>query len=553
MAGRRASCKACEHNPCQRAPPTVHEEIALLRHVPTAGLAALMLLVPLSALAEDDEPILGIGETRAGSFLSLNGTELELDPVYKAHFAIGKPQFWRNMAWQAAILGAGTTWYWTNQATNRVDWEYSNAEFFNRFTPDEIRFDNNSYTINHLSHPVAGGGYYLASRVHNYGVGMSSLISFTSSLIWEAGLEWRERISINDSIFTPGAGIAMGEVYYRLSHYLNSAPGGGTWVHKSLGWLIGWPLAVNRWIDDVEVPNDGLEDRLGFSGAYYHRFRLAGQTARETLDPAGSAGALSGFRTEFDINAIPGFKRPGRLALFFSDGNFTRFDGSFWWAADGFQSVDLLFESVVLGYYEQDYTGPPEAISGTAGRIAMAFSYEHAQRFLPAPRDRRSILHLPGGQFKIWHAWDGWIHDLEIALNPDFTAIDSVAFPLYKANDPEEIERSVLEDHGYYFAWGGTVRLETSLTYGGLSLRGRLRLSYANGVEDWDREQEKITTQTLIEDTLVETYLALGYTHRPSTISGRLELRGINRVGRIDGNQVARDWRHIGLSLGTEF
>lgn len=518
------------------------------------GLCALMLLLALPAHADDDDlPILGLGETRAGTFLGPDGTELELDPIYEAHFKIGEVHHWRNLAWQAAILGIGTTWYWTNIQANRSDWEFSGSQFANRFTLDEIRFDNNHFTINHLSHPIAGGGYYLASRVHNYGVGMSSLISFISSFVWEAGLEWRERISVNDMIFTPGAGIAMGETYYRLSHYLNSAPGGGNWAHKSLKWLIGWPLAVNRWIDGVEPPNDGLRDSLGFSGAYYHRFRLAGQIGRDSNDPAGSAGTLKGFRTELDLYALPGFKRPGRMALFFSDGNFTRFDGSFWWADSGIQSANLNFESVVLGYYEQDYTGPPEAISGTAGRIAMAFSFEHVQRWLPEPRDRRAILHLPGGQFKIWHAWNGWVHDLEIALNPDFSAIDSVAFPLYKANAPERIERSVLELRGYYFAWGGTSRLETSLTYGGLSLRGRLRLSYANGVEDLDREQEKITQQTLIEDTLIETYLALGYTHRPTTLSARLELRGMDRVGRIDGEQLSREWRHTGLSVGMEF
>lgn len=501
----------------------------------------------------EEEFGLAIGETRAGKFIGFDGTELELDPVYKAHLSKGEPKHLRNLIWQAGVLGIGVTWYWLNAQANASDWEFNSGNFADRFTLDAIRFDNNSFTINHLAHPIAGGGYYLSARVNDYGVGMSSAWAFASSLIWEAGLEWRERISINDMIFTPGAGIAMGETYYRLSHYLNSAPDGGTWAHKALAWALGWPVALNRWIDDVPPVNDGVADDLGFSGAYTHRFRLAAQTAQEQGDFRGDAGLLSGFRLEFDLNAVPGFQRPGALALMFYDGNFTRFDGSFFWADEGMAIVDLLFESVVVGYYQQQYTGPVEAVSGSAGRVAMAFAFEHVQRDLPAPRDRRALLHLPGLQLKVWYAHTGWIFDAELALNPDFSSVDSIAFPYWKAQNPTETERSVLELQGYFLGWGGTTRLETTLRKGGLFLRGRLRLSYATAIEGYDREREKVTEQSNLEDTIVEAYAAAGYTHRPSLVSGRLEFRRFGRTGRMGGEVRDRQWKHIALSLGVEF
>lgn len=503
--------------------------------------------------AAPPKPHLGMNEVRSGTFEAPDGTKLEIDEVYKAHLSLRKPHHLRNLYWQVGILGIGTIWYWTNAIANSTDWEYEDADFAARFKADAIRFDNNSFTINHLAHPTAGGGYYLASRVHNYGVGMSSLISFASSFIWEAGLEWRERISINDMIFTPGAGIAMGESYYRLSHYLNSAPDGGNWLHKTFAWLIGWPVAVNRWIDGVEPVNDGLEDRLGFSAAYAHRFRVSAQVANESGDRAGDAGALAGFRLEGDIYAVPGFKRPGTFAMLFSDGNFTEFDTSFWWNDSGVAMIDLNFHSVVVGYYQQSYEGTPDTLTGSAGRFAMGFAFEHVQRWLPEPRDRRAILHLPGGELKIWHAWEGLIHDLEVTLNPDFSAIDSISFPTWKLNNFDETERSVLERQGYYFGFGGTARIESTLRYRGLALRGRLRLTYSNGIEDLDREEEAITSQSPIEDTIVEAFASLGYTEPSTRLSGRIEARRINRVGRLDNAQLSRGWTHLGFSFGSEF
>lgn len=521
--------------------------------LPLAAMCVAAFVTFAASSAHAEEPGLALGEVRAGSFIGFDGTKLELDPIYKAHFKKGDPQHLRNLAWQAGILGIGVTWYWLNATANSTDWEFDSGNFAERFTLDAIRFDNNSFNINHLAHPTAGGGYYLAARVHNYGVGMSSLISFGSSLVWEAGLEWRERISINDMIFTPGAGIAMGEAYYRLSHYLNSAPDGGTWAHKALAWAIGWPVAVNRWIDGIEPVGDGVEDDLGFSGAYTHRFRIAAQSAQEEGDFRGDAGFLSGFRLEFDINAVPGFQRPGTLAMMFYDGNFTSFDGSFFWSADGIAIADLLFESVVVGYYQQDYKGPVEAVSGSAGRVAMAFAFENYQRYLPEPQDRRALLHLPGLQIKVWYALSGWIFDTELALNPDFASIESIAFPYWKAQNPRESERSILELQGYYLGWGATTRLESTLRKGGFSLKGRLRLSYVSGIEGMDRLREEVTEQSNLEDTIIESYVALGYTHRPSLVSARAEMRRFDRAGRLGGEVRDRQWTHISGSLGIEF
>ena len=132
-----------------------------------ASVVAIVLGGLQPAAAAPPSPKLGMNEIRRGTFEALDGTQLDIDEVYKAHLTLGKPQHLRNLYWQVGILGIGTIWYWTNATANSSDWEYSGANFADRFTADAIRFDNNSFTINHLAHPTAGGGYYLASRVHN--------------------------------------------------------------------------------------------------------------------------------------------------------------------------------------------------------------------------------------------------------------------------------------------------------------------------------------------------------------------------------------------------
>lgn len=503
--------------------------------------------------ARADEPQLDLGRTRTGWFLGPKGNRLEVDAIYQAHFATPPPHHVRNILWQVGILGLGTIWYWTNAQANAADWEFTGRDFGDRFSFDGIRFDNNHFTINHISHPVAGGGYYLAARSNHYSVGYSSLIAFAMSGVWEVGLEWRERISVNDMMFTPGAGIAMGEAYYRLSHYLNSAPDGGNWVHKSLAWAIGWPVALNRWLDDVPVVDDGLSDSLGFSAAYAHRFRLAYQTVKVDGDPAGDPGQLQGFRIEGEMVAIPGFQRPGTLAILYDDGNFTQFDFGMLFVGGEAAEIDLWIDAAVWGYYQQHYSGPPDAISGTAGTLALSFAFEHVQRWLPSPQDRRAILHLPGGRLGVWSAWDGLIGHFEIGLHPDFTSIDSLAYPVWRDRHPRETARSVLEDRGYYYGWGGTTWVSADLRYGGFELEGGVRLSYANSIEGLDRHEEDITREADFEDSLIEYHGAIGFSDRVSALSSRLELTRIERAGRTEGVSRARAWNYLGFSLGLQF
>jgi RES domain-containing protein len=507
----------------------------------------LFALLGLGTTARAQE----VGYTMEGFLLGPDGDELEIEPIYRRHFTLREPNYLRTLAWQVALLTGGTAWYWIEADTNARDWDYPN--FLDRLTLDAIRFDNNSFTINHLSHPVSGGFYYLTARGNELGVAGASLTSFLSSAVWEFGLEFREKVSINDQIHTPGAGIAMGEVFYRLGHYLNSAPGGGGWAHQTFAWLLGWPVAIHRWLDDVPPVNDGLKDSLGFSAAYHHRFRLAWRGGYEE-DAFHDTGMLQGFQTEIDLVAIPGFQKPGKFTLLFDDGNFTRFDGAFAWKQNGDAAhVDLWFESALYGQYQQDYTGFEDAITGMASRLSITFAFEHVQRWEPSPRDRRAVLHLPGANAAAWGAYKGLVGRVELALHPDFVSMDSLAFPLWKGNHKETLAQSVVEDHGYYFGLGGTTWIAASLAYQGLELDGRIRFGHVNSIEGIDRAQEKIQNEVEMEDDLLEYRARLGYSHPTWLASARLEYQFIERRGSAGLAEGLRSWNRYTLTTGIQF
>jgi len=508
---------------------------------------ALLLIAALARPVSAEE----FGTSIEGSFLGPDGEMLEIDPMYQRHFALGPPHYMRSLAWQVGLLTLGTAWYWLEADVNARDWDYPN--FLDRFSSKGVRFDNNSFTINHFSHPTAGAFYYLTARGNNFGVAGAALTSFLTSAVWEFGLEFREKVSINDQVFTPGAGIAMGEIFYRLGHYLNSAPGGGTWVHKALGWVIGWPVAVHRWLDDVPPVDDGMADSLGFSAAYSHRFRLAWRGATEE-DTLGDTGFLQGAELEFDLVAMPGFMRPGKFSVLFDDGNFTHFDGAFAFNEAGEAAhMDFWFESALYGQYQQNMEGPEDAISGMASRLSITFAFEHVQRWKPGPRDRRAVLHLPGANAAVWVALGGLVGHLELALHPDFSAIDSVAFPLWKGNHEEVLARSVVEKHGYYIGYGGTTWILADLSYKGLALEGRIRYGHVNSIEGIDRAQEDIDNDIELEDDILEYRARFGYSAPDWLVSGRLEYQFIERKGSAAGASGLRSWNRYVATAGVQF
>ncbi|MCA9539669.1 MAG: DUF3943 domain-containing protein [Myxococcales bacterium] len=513
-----------------------------MRSALPSGLLAFLLLAPQSGRAAPAQ--------MRGSYLGEDGLELKLGEEYDLALGREPLHLWRAIGWQAISLGIGTVWYWGSWEANSADWDF--PPFRDRFDFSAVRTDTNHYTINNLTHPIDGAAYYALARINGFGVPASALTSMLTSTIWEYALEYREQVSINDEIFTPGAGVAMGEAMFRLAHYLNSAPAGGRWPQKVAAATVGFPVWLHRWLDD-RVPPVGPTDSLGFSGAYHHRFCLAYDRAA-VRDGVASTDDLHGFRIEAELNALPGYLRPGDLDLIFTDGNFTEFIVRALWTGDG-EDGELLvhIDSTLAGYYTQSIEGPPEAPTGTAARMGVTIAFDHDQRWLPDPRDRISAVHMPGLDGAVFGLWRGLRGRLRIALHPTFNAIDSLAFPAFRARDATTVVRNLTERRGYYFGFGVATWLEFDAEWQGLRLDGRLRYLYVDSLDGVDRFQERIDVDVPMTDDLIEYEVALGYTVPVVATHLRVGYTRTERRGWMAEARAARSFDRVIGTAGFQF
>jgi len=351
--------------------------------------------------------------------LSIEGHYLDGDEwvPFRSTFAARsdryEPDYLRSTTWMAVLVAAGTTWYWAKADLNALDWDMPSLH--DRLTFEAVRFDNNRWTTNNLLHPISGAGYYGMSRVSGLDVIGASLFAIVGSTIWEYAIEFREKVSVNDMVFTPVGGIPIGEFLFQLGEYLNSAPGGGSAAHHVAAMTLGLP----RWLHDSIDPPDRQpplvsRDALGLSSTFWHRFNGtmrverhgAGATASGDLyshqaykftrwpsytivpnpDPSPSAGIpifrRSAYRYYLRVTQIlEWFTVSNSFTMKFERHSFSAATGS--WSNDGIYTAQMTFKPAPAGYpsgaiyLEGSVTDP----SGTAaGTISMGWVSKYLRK-----------------------------------------------------------------------------------------------------------------------------------------------------------------------------
>ncbi len=149
----------------------------------------------------------------------------------------------------AATLGLGAIWYWVQADLNAQDWDYTLESMWRKkfLSTEGYRFDNNTMWLNSPGHPISGAFFYLFGRTSGFSSLESFLIGFAASALWEYVVEYREAVSINDMIFTPVGGFAIGEAMYQHERHRGRARAHGLQLlHESrlCGLLPAIPRAV---------------------------------------------------------------------------------------------------------------------------------------------------------------------------------------------------------------------------------------------------------------------------------------------------------------------
>jgi len=395
----------------------------------------------------------------------------------------------------ALMLGAGTAWYWIDRERNLADWDF--PSFKQRLNGDALALDSNEFGINYLFHPLAGMGYHAALRSNGLSLAGSVVGAFAASFVWEFGLEFREKLSLNDFIVTTGAGTASGEFMHWLGVYLNSGPGGQTAWGKAARWILGFPETLHAKIDDRQRPFTGDLDALGLSQDIAHDFRFSyaflHAQAEATLEDSSPWAHHVGLSAA--LVALPGYQRQGRFDQFFASGNFSDLGFVLTHSSEG-TGYDLDTGTTLLGYYAQAVA--PGRWSRSL-MIGTRISFRAAVQRYAGWRDRFALMQLPGAAVdgrlqkgRLWFRFAGTLH-------PTFGSADAPAFEIWRAQNPGVKSKSILEKQGYFYGFGWSTDAQLEAGWGPLGLFGSYRRWALDSIEGLDRNQDAVQVDWAVD------------------------------------------------------
>ena len=367
------------------------------------------------------------------------------------------------------FIGLGTAYYWMDPLSNAEDWD--DPSLSDRFGLKAIGFDTNLNTTNHFLHPGAGALIYGFSRVNGLSVPQSFGVATLSSLGWEFLLEWREKVSLNDLVYTSVGGVPLGEFFQHLSAYLNSGPPNGGWPQQVAATSLGFPHRVHAWIDGEPPRSKAPLDGLGFSSAYAHGFRLAYEYGALSND-VGDGGGLHRFVLDAELVHMPGFLREGRVDRSFDGGNFTEMHLRLGQGQTGLEEADLHAMATLFGHYDQDFRRGAGGLYGRGFLIGVGSELRFHKSHLLGRHDQLSAIRLLGPHAGLWASAGPLRVKLLGDMHVDFASIYSLAFPQWARIYGNRGVKNVLLNQGYAYQLGYSMRVRARLRSRPLEGRG---------------------------------------------------------------------------------
>ncbi|MFT3925543.1 MAG: DUF3943 domain-containing protein [Myxococcales bacterium] len=427
------------------------------------------------------------------------------DPVvaYAELHRPGPRRLWLTALEEAAFLGIGAGWYFLDKGTNIVDWD--NPAWDQRFTRHVLRLDNNAFPINFVWHPLSGAAFHAAARANGSSLFGAMAFSAFTSAAWEYLVEFREKVSVNDLIVTPVAGIALGEFASQLGRYLHRTARHPTRVQRTFGWLFG-PMEA---IHNGRRPSRGLgtpADNLGFSADIWHRFSLqAGYAAgldwvprSAHLDSESVRGAE--LRSELELVAVPSHLHAGSFRRFFHDADVTRLRlrGSLGPAQQ--QDIDLFAQSTLFGFYQQRMPEPGQGHSWLAG---FQLAYRYRRMSFGEFTDDLGLA-LGGLSLRSWTRTRNCLVDIGLDVGPGMSGIHSFRYDDWANEHTSEVGKSILEKHGYSYGFGGWGQFTLAIESEFVRLTTRLHAGQYDSKQGLDRTQEKVTDDAPTRERLLD-------------------------------------------------
>ncbi len=462
----------------------------------TAGVIVTAAIHSFVARAFAEAP----GPAHVDWFIDTDGERRDFETAHaQVNDPIGEAHPFRAALESALGLGIGTAWYFLDEETNRVDWD--NPELRERINGDAYRFDNNSFTINAIAHPMTGAGFYVLARTNNLGPGWSYANSFGFSLLWEIGIEFKEKFSINDQLVTPLAGMSVGEFAYKMGRYLNSVsePSG---LQHALRWGLALGESGHRAWDGVVTEAPGAVDTRGYTTDLWHRFD-AGYSVAFSDHESGIA-PVHAYAFSGEFVGMPGYHGVGRAERWFYQLEFSRLDLQVMTSAEG-SGLALDSEVIVAGHYHHDHVPRRTArLDGFSSVVGLNVAYGYRASSARGFDERYAPLSFPGLSTKLWLAEGDLRVEARARANFDFTTMSALSYPIWADENGELRGKTVLRKQGYFYGFGPSTAGKLSVSYRNLELHGSLLAASVHSTEGIDRSQEELEVDERAHSTIVE-------------------------------------------------
>jgi hypothetical protein len=479
-----------------------------------------------------------------------------------------KPHHLRSLWQMGAGLALGTGGYWLLKQQNAVDWD--NPRPLSRFDGSAWVFDNNSLGVNFLGHPYTGGFAYALARGNHQSVAGAFAYSFLTSLAWELAIEFKEKVSVNDVLVTPGAGLPLGEALHKLGLYLDTGHHDSLAV-EVLRVLFGTGVTLDRALDGRTPPHVRARDALGFSSAIWHEFKVDyGAAVVEAPGAREYARAHGGFALRFVT--LQGYGTPGAFGRGFhgaqrSDLSVDVEGSRYGWG------LSAEADTWLAGYHAQSLAGRGRALYGEALTVGTSVGFLYlrssANRYgaveeavsRPGPdlsyhaphcREQYGAFQLPGlaVSLRLLRRWGSV--EAEARLQPSFAGLGAPAFYDWAADHPEERSKHVLHRQGYFYGWGGAAHLSASAALGPLKADFELTYGAYRSQDGWDRRQEELTRDVPVTGDFLAYRGQLGVMPSAATTIGLAV--GVRRFrSAVEGYELTARGVERGLSASIVF
>ena len=463
-------------------------------------------------------------------------------------------RFTRALFFNCGFVLISSTHYWIKYGQWIEDWQYEltcEDQKTRFFSMEAHRFDSNPFFTN-WTHALSGAIYYNFARYHRLNKLESLLFMFGTSLFWEYFTEWREVISINDTICSGiGGGLSVGEPLYWIGSYFTQKKGIG---NKILGFIFNPVVAINDLLDNKK--HMSYLNLQRFARPEFNLF--IGTQIVSTSEDENSTSTQ--FHTGLDIRfyTIEGYREPGTINKFIKDTLLSELCIDLIFGANTLEEHSIFAKAVIFGHFIQKIKQDPyknlKGYSFFAGagsaldyfkKRAIIYYDEFQYHFdftggeeAPQPTeftDKLAIINLIGPVFEL-SIYSGQF-EFRSSVNAyiDFAILNSMALNKYSIdNDIYEPQlKTTLSHYGYYYAFGFTFSSDMDFNFKNIQLKGKIKYQYYDSIDGLDRFQEDLEDDSNVRDTRLMYKISLGYAIAKSPVTIQLAYEYIDREGTL--------------------